>query len=459
MRFFRKCKSIVAAVHDGMMWRAYAFRSIHGEWTCVDRADEESRNNRHLSKELLDFIGRSGMRRLRILLSGDVHMLTTALPEDATDEELHTALAYETQGEIGLEAADHRLPAVRAELFGMGADRKALLASSFEIARLERFAEDAESEGVSFECAGSLELAILAVHAQRSPNRRMLMVRERSSFYAIPADQQPFTTSVLPLGGNTDADITTPERIERVRERLTMHNSIPLSVIVSGDVKVIRTRIMPFLGNCRDVEFVSLQELEESALKKYIASRVGGVDSVCPWIGLPPPPRDPHRHGTVLFFIILLAALAWVGWRKHALETDLRSARANHEAWETLENSRRQLESEVKALRNRQHTLLKKKALLEQPTCLPHGLLPLLDTLARNMPNYSYLQSITQRDDDSFDIVGLTRWQDGLTQLDAALRIMAQREGLRREFGGLETIEGQYAQRFRFTVTPEEAQP
>jgi hypothetical protein len=53
----------------------------------------------------------------------------------------------------------------------------------------------------------------------------------------------------------------------------------------------------------------------------------------------------------------------------------------------------------------------------------------------------------------------VTRWQDGLTQLDAALREMGEREGMRREFGGLETIEGQYAQRFRFTIHPGEDRP
>jgi hypothetical protein len=453
-------KSLVVAVHDGLAWRAYALRRGHGEWTCFDRAEEASRAGRGLPKALLDFVARSRARRLRVLLSGDVHALLAELPEDASDEELHTALAYEAQGEIGLEAAGHRLAASRATLYNMGGERKALLAAAFEIERLERLAAEAESEGVAFDGAGSLELAVLSAHAHRAPNRRLLLVRERTSFYAVPAnDPQPFLTAMLPLGLDAGSDPTAKERAERARERLSVHDAMPLTAALPGDVNRLRDCVAPYLGACADVEYVALQELEEAALCAEAGGRAGGVTEACPWIGLPPRPRDPHRHGTVILFVILAMTLGWTGLRKQDLERDLRAARANLAAWEKLDAARQQAARESKALRDRQGAVMAKRAMLEERRCLPRGLLPLLAALAENMPAYSALVSVEQRAADGFEVAGLTRWQDGLTQLDAALREMGEREGMRREFGGLETIEGQYAQRFRFTIHPGEDRP
>jgi Tfp pilus assembly protein PilN len=460
MRFPGKSKSLVVAVHDGLAWRAYVLRRGHGEWACVGRTEEESRAGRGLPKTMLDFIAQSRARRLRVLLSGDVHAVLTELPEDASDEELHTALAYETQGELGLDAAGHRLAAARATLYEMGGDRKALLAAAFEIERLERLAAEAESEGVVFDGAGSLELAVLSAHAHRAPHRRLLLIRERTSFYAVPAnDPQPFLTAMLPLGLDAAGDPTAKERAERARERLTVHDAVPLTVVLPGEVERLRERVSPYLGACADVEYVTLAELEEAALRMAVGGRLGGVTQACPWIGLPPRQRDPHRHGTIILFVILAVALAWAGLRKQELERDLRAARASLAAWKTLEAARKQASDKSKALRDRQSALSAKRAMLEERHCLPRGLVPLLGTLAENMPPYSALVSVRQRAEGGVEIAGLTRWQDGLTKLDAALRELGAREGMRREFGGLETIEGQNAQRFRFTIHPGEDRP
>ncbi len=453
-------KALAVAVYDGTAWRAYLLRSSHGEWVCADRAEEASRGGRQLPKGILAFLAQSRARRLRVLLSGEVHMLTAALPNDASDEELHTALAYEAQGEIGLEAAGHRLAAARADLFEMGGERKALLATAFESERLAKLAEEAEGEGLHFEGAGSLELAILSAHARRAPNRRLLLLRDRTSFYAVPEnDPQPFLTAMLPIGSDTGSDAAAGERVARARERLSMHDATPLTVAAPGEVTRWRERIAPCLEGCADVAFVPLAELEEDALRTAAGGRAGGVTEACPWIGLPPPPRDPHRHGTAILFVILAAALAWAGMRKQNLDRDLRAAQAALAAWNTLDNARKQATSETQSLRVRQHAILEKQALLDGRRSLPHGLLPLLETLAEHMPSYSGLVSITQQGDGRFEVTGLTRWQDGLPLLDAALREMGRREGLRREFGGLETIEGQYAQRFRFAVVPGEIRP
>ena len=248
MNFRRSGKSMALVVHDGQAWRAYALQGTRGEWNCTGCAEEPARHARQLPKAILDFIVQTGARRLRILLTGDVHALTTALPEDATDEELHTALAYEAQGETGLEAGGHRLAAVQAHGLGLGSDRKTLLAAGFETEQVERLAADAESEGARFEGVGSLELAMLAAHAQRSPERRLLLVRERTSFYAVPAsDSQPFAMATLPLGIDMGTDSAARERADRARERLNTHAALPLTVVISNGNERLRAQIAPCL--------------------------------------------------------------------------------------------------------------------------------------------------------------------------------------------------------------------
>lgn len=460
LNILRSGKSMVVAVHDGQAWRAYAMQGARGEWHCTASAEETARNARQLPKGLLDFIARSGARRLRFLLSGDVHVLTSAFPDDASDEELHTALAYEAQGEAGLEAGNHRLAAVQADKLGTGGDRNTLLAAGFETEQLERLAADAESEGVRFEGAGALELALLAAHAQRSPDRRLLLVRERTSFYAVPAgDAQAFAVATIPLGRDVAADPAARERAERARERLNMQAALPLTVVLAGTDERLRTQIAPCLGVCRDIAYVEWKELENEAIRIGAGSRIGGMDGPCPWIGLPPLPRDPHRHGTVILAAIVASTLAWIGLRWQELNGDLRAAQANRSAWESLEQARKEAVAASQSLKKRQDDLLARKAMLESPQPLPPGLLPLLKTMAEQMPPYSSLESIRQRPGGGFEISGLTRWQDGLPQLDKALRDLGRREGLRREIGNLEAIPGQNAQRFRYDFIPGEERP
>ena len=457
MWFRRPGKNMAMLVHDGLAWRGYALQGARGEWSVTGCAEETARNARQLPKGMLEFIGQTGSKRLRILLAGDVHVLTTALPEDATDEELHTALAYEAQGEAGLEAAGHRMAAVQAHWLKMGSDRKTLLVAGYEIETLEKLAADAESEGARFDGVGSLELAMLAAHAQRTPERRLLLVRERTSLYAVPASNpQPFAMATLPLGIDAGADSTGRERAERARERLNQHSTMPLTVAISCGHERVHAQIASCLGVCRDIEHVDWKDLEAEAILIGAGGRVGGVDGPCPWIGLAPAPRDPHRHGTVMFGLILVAALSWLGLRWQGLKSDLNEARANRTAWENLESIRKQAKDDNKSLLDRQKAVLTQKAMLEHPQSVPKGLLPLMKTLAEHMPPYSSLEAIHQREGGGFEITGLTRWQEGLPQLDAALRNI---EGMHREIGNLEEIPGENAQRFQYNLVPGKDRP
>jgi hypothetical protein len=446
-------RTLAIAVHDGLHWHACKMKRRGGEWVCVDRMDEPARAARQLPKELRDFIARSRARRLRIVIPGDVHTLSTELPLDASNEELQSALAYEAQGELGIEAAAHRLAAARSNLYDMGGSRGSFLAAAFEIEILERLADGGETDGVHFEGAASLELGLLTAHARRHPDQRLLFIRSRSSFYAVPArDTQPFMATMLPLGLDLTDSPSAHERIARAAERIALHDAVPLRVILPTADEAARARLASVIGNCREVEFIALEDTLAELLTICAATRVGGVDQSCPMIGLPPPPRDPHRHGTVIMFLILAASLLWLGLRHGELKREIALKTADLAAWESLERARRQAESESAALRERQQSLLARQTLLRDRRPLPTGLLPVLRTLGENMPPYSCLSKVEISTEAGISIEGLTHWQEGLTRLDAALRDTAASTGLQREFGGIETRAGDYAQTFSYRL-------
>jgi len=460
MRWFgmRKYAPLTLAVYDGLGWRASVYRWSRGQWRCFATTSDPSRHGKQLPKSILDFALKSGTRRLRVLLSNDVQPLSLAMPDDLTLEEQHTAIAHEASGELGLDANTQLLAAARSDLYDMGGDMHSLAVSAFDRLLIERFAEDAAREGLAFEGIGPLELALLWWHARHDPGQRLLLVRGTTAFYALPAGEiQPFLLSTLPLGLTAATDTNARERAERAKERLATHRELPLRVVIAGaDSQPDIAWLMPLLGDPVAVETHALSELEPDALQLAVDCRVGGTTSPCAWVGLPPRPRDPHRHGTVIMVLIVLLTLGWVGRQYQSMQSRLYRDQARLAAWELLEQSRQSAKSESDRHRDRQAVLMSRQALLENRVPLPPGLIVTLDTLARDMPPYSRLTALSCREGNILEITGETRWQDGLSQLDEALRRALREIGMKREFGGIEAIDGTGAQRFRFRIMPGE---
>lgn len=452
---------LVVLIFDGTGWRGLAMRRRGDEWVCEETASDPVRNGRLLPKAMLDFATRVGACRLRVLLSADVQTLSLSMPEDLTEEEMQTVIAHEAEAELGLDARAQRFASSRADLFDMGGGHDALTVSAIDRSVIERFSQDAAQAGMRLDGVGALEQAVLFQHAQHDPSRRLLVVRGQTAFYAVPAGEvQPFLLTILPLGTAVAADAAVRERRERALERLAAHDALPLNVVVCGpDTPDVREEITPWLGNPCAVTFESLDALLPGAARASTASRVGGIDAGCALIGMPPPPRDPHRHGTVILLLTVLLTATWIGQRTRALQTARTGAETRLAEWEALEQARKRAAAESDGLRKQQETLRSRSVLLERRDPLPPALLPVLDALARHMPPYSRLISITAEDSGGIEIVGLTYWQDGLSQLDEALRRASSEAGFTRDFTGMETIEGRRAQRFRFHIRPGEGRP
>lgn len=449
---------LTLAIFDGLGWRGRAYRRSRGGWRCVATTTDPSRHGRQIPKAILDFALKSGTRRLRVLVSNDVQMLTLAIPDDLTLEEQHTAIAHEAAGEWGFDAQTQRLSAARSDLYDMGGESHVLAVSAFDRLLIKRFAEDATREGLAFEGVGSLEMTVLWWHARQDPGQRLLIVRGTTACYAVPAgDTQPFLLTTLPLGLTGATDAQARERAERVKDRLAIHRERPLRVVIVGaDSPPDIAWLMPLLGDPVAVQTHALSGIESEAMPQAVDSRVGGTASPCACVGLPPAPRDPHLHGTVILFLIVLLTLGWIGRVYQSMQSTLCENRARLAAWESLQQARRNAKGESDRLRERQHVLIARQALLERPDPLPPGLMVTLDTLARGMPPYSRLIALSCGEAGGLEITGETRWQDGLSQLDEALRRALGDVGMKREFGGIEALDGSGAQRFRFRIMPGE---
>lgn len=460
-RTWKRRIPLVVAAFDGFGWRGYGLRRKGSHWECAETMADPVRNGKMLPKAVLDFASKVKAKHLRVLLAGDVQLLPLELPEDLTVEEMHSAIAHEAEAELGLDSRTQRFAAARADLFDMGGGHDALAVSAADRPLLERFDHDADHAGVTLDGVGALEHALLFRHARHDPNRRLLVVRGMTAFYAVPAgDVQPFLLATLPLGTLAANDPTAKERAERARERLAAHDALPLSVVVCGeDAPKVRDTLRPLIGDPAEVSFESLDDIGPEAVLAAAESRAGGVSSGCALVGLPPAPRDPHRHGTVIMMLILLLTLAYAGQRYQTLQTAKEQAQARLAEWESLEQARQRAANETSALLERQQALRARRALLERRDPLPPALMPALEALARHMPRYSRLVSVTAREAEGIEIVGLTHWQDGLPQLDEALRQAAADAGFVREFAGMETEEGRRAQRFRFRIRQGEGQP
>lgn len=453
----RRHLPLAVAVYDGKSWSMTVLTFYNGKWQADTPVECDSRNGRQIPRSLLDAAAKAGVSRLRLLLSDDPRIFSIEAHHELFPEELQSALCFEARGEIGPDAEDMRFSSTPASRYEMGAGNQELLTAGFKLESLKRFAADARRAGLDFESAGALESFILKWHSKRSPETRLLFVREHTSFYVVPSfDAQPFMVTTLPLGLDALHNPVAKERAQRARERLSAHKTLPLSVIIAGhEPRKDHSEIKLFLGETKNIKITALPDLIREITVYAASTRENGEDSSCGLACLPPKPRDPHQHGTVIFFIILFMTLGWIGLQRHTYIREIKRSQRQLESWEKLQAARKTSKTSSERLRSQLDAQRVRLRLLSDHNPLPKGLLTILGAVSRHMPEYSRLESIRQIE-GGFEIIGVTRWQEGLSQLDSGLRQAAASQGLQREFKGLETMQDSGLQRFRFVVRPRE---
>lgn len=444
MPLFSKPTAVV--IHDGVLWRAAVLSRSGGRWTVRSSHQVAGRSSARLPAELLEFAGANGARSLRVLLPTDLRTIRFQRLPDAEPEEMQTALGYEAAQELGGDGAVPRLAATGADVYDMGGEADELLAAALDEAVLQRFARDCADHALDFAGAGPLELAALAwMGAAGGKDTRLLLLRENAAFYAAPTlGDAAFTAAVLPLGIRPDLDTQRDaERLERAGRRLRTHDPLPVAALTSDRLtKTEEERLASLLGSEVPVEWHWLGDALPVLAALACHTETGSFEMPCPLVGPSPPPRDPHRAGTWLFFLILLGMSLHLVRSWHGMEQDMAELEERKTRWETLNAARQSAADRVDSLRRQQEAERAKLAALNETLVLPRGFLPLLDSLAEAMPPYTRLVALNSLPDGSFELSGRTAWQEGLTSLAQALSRAMQPHGLVVEPGGIALDEG-----------------
>lgn len=439
--------------HDGLRWQVALFTCSDGVWQAGECGQVDGRNNRQLPPELGPYLASAGS--VRVLVPNEPRLESLVLPEDLLPEETHSAMAYAMLEDDPNPA---RFAAARAELYGMGADESQLLINQFGLRQMGGYEKALAEFGCRFEAVGSLEVALLDWHALRAPAERLLFVGTQTSFYAVPGrDSSPFMASVFPLG------MTVPvaahrDRMERVIQRITSNTEYPLRVVLSDGIDPAQQAwLEESLASLLISGWSRFSEIKHAVMVRAVQGPVGGVDSTLAWVGPPPPPQDPHRHGTVLCCAVISVALLFLGSRWHALHAEWRDREARQVAWDALQLARQDASAQFKHVQENQLRLKGKlRQLAEKSGRLPDGVLPVLKTLALEVPAYSRIVSLTQMPAGGWTIRGITLWQTEVSRINDALTAMAKRENMTLEIKKVSAAEGQRVQQFEFSIKPQD---
>lgn len=410
---------MAVAAYDGSGWSAYVFVPEGGEWREGEPRRFPAVSCHDLPAELVAFAAEQGAGKLRALIPSDVRSVPMALPDDPDPEEIQAALAFELADEAGDEAWDLRVAAARADVYRMGGMPEEVLAATFEPARLERYAAACRAGGLSCDAVGSLELAVLALHAGAEPDSRCLLALESSCFYATPlAAMNPFGVQPLAARLTVEERDANPEKYERLKRRLGALGHVQAVVWTAGDMDAERREFVRSLLGEGDVSFRPLAgDLGRALLPAASARKPGGVAEPCALAARADKPRDPHRAGTWVAAVVLLGGMAAMGSVYFNLKADLADARQRLKAWETLEQERNALGKKSTALRDRRNDSQRRVRLLRETEPLPEGLMALLELLATGMPPYTRVTSIRQTPDGAIVIEGSSLYQNGLSGL------------------------------------------
>lgn len=431
--FTSKRRSRMAVfLHDGSTWHGYVFAPGRPRWRSVARLTTPGQNPRNLPPSLLDFAEKHGARRVRLGLPQNVQTLRAELPSDAEPEELQTAMVFELASETGGEVESIRVAAARAESFGMGASPDCVMAASFEQSALDQYAKACHAAGLRFDGIGALELAVLGAHAEESPDARLLLLRRDAGFYAVPAtEHSPMTAGAVALGVHEDERELDAERRERTQRRFALHRALSLSVwCVPMPDEARGEQLRALVGEGADVRLRSFEAAVETVARQFAETAEVGVPAGGgAVVGPRAPEKDPHRAGTWLFFMVLLATIGGLGLYGYTLRTRLTLLEEKTQAWEAITQQRETLEGKLSGLKAERARCEETVELLATKSPLPPGLLALLDALDRAMPEFTRVTSIVQDAKGGFEIQGHTAVQDSLNQLVEGLKSDMEKVG------------------------------
>jgi hypothetical protein len=449
---FGKFSRVAVFLHDGSNWYAYAFSYKKSYWHLLSHTNFFGKNSRQIPSQLFEFAETHGVRRIRVILSQNIHKLDDIeLPFDAMPEELQTIVSLAYTQVTGHEYGTVRVASAFADTFRMGGTSESLFAAGIETAQLEQYDKSCQVAGFRFDGCGVLELAAVAVGTKYFDETRFLILRRDKGFYITCAlGDVPMTTSGIALNSPNDDKTRDTERIQVISRRLNTQKMIPLQIWYTTDVEQKKLdEIRESIDPDTQATFTDLtQYSEEIARKVAETTEIGIPTDGGAIVGLPEKEKDPYRAGTWLFGIAILLALLLTLATYQKLHADMKKIKNETDAWEKLRNERKKLNDKLTAIDNERKKNEQIIEILNRKNPLPIPLVSTLIELNKNMPDYTKLTEIEQINDDELILTGYTLYQEGFIKLQPDLNKKLNKYKMQIELQSLEKIENSKEQKF-----------
>lgn len=209
-----------------------------------------------------------------------------------------------------------------------------------------------------------------------------------------------------------------------------------------------------------EIEFHDFERQTEDVARQMLAAVEAGVPAGGgALVGTRPPEKDPHRAGTWLFFVIVLATAIALGAHNHNLKSRLHGLQVKTEAWETISEKRKSLDAKYAGMRGEKTRCEEACELLAVRTPLPPGLQALLDSLDESMPEFTRVTTIQQMAGGGFEVRGHTAVQHRLKELLDSLAAGMQASGQTVVLRSQKQIEGTMEYEFVFAIGSTEDAP
>lgn len=455
MNPFKK-RVVAVLVFDGQKWSTGVYVREGKGWTQRAEDATASLSVKQIPSDTLEFLAQQRVTEARILVPANLHSVHLALPPDLDPEESHTVLSYELSQAQGAEIGTLRLAATDASLLGMGCDSESFLVAAVEAAQVNSYVQQLKSVDVNVAGIGGLEQGLLGLSASGHAQERLLLLRSRSGFYAVPGvEEQPFYMSSVQIGLRPETTERDQERLERLQRRLHVNDALKLRVITAGSTEdSVAERVRTVVGTDQNVQTDSLEGLLPALMELVLAARPGDTQDLCALIGPPVAPRDPYRSGTWICIAVILITACYTVNNWHQMKRNLKTEQERKIFWDQLKAERERLTSRCSSLQKQRNQQLRIYNMLTKNQRLPKGTLALLNCLAHDIPQYTRINCVTLLDDGGYELEGSTRWAEGKNQFDRTLAGTLAPLGFRVEPGPMKYREDMRDQQFSYLIHP-----
>lgn len=445
-------------VFDGHRWCLKIMSFQRRRWTCIESVVELAKPLQVLPEELLAMAVTHSAVKVKILQPCDVHNIEISLPEDLDDEEIQTALVYELASNVEHDPTQTRAAATRASSLSLGAAENQMLIGTFSDSQLEKIHEACTQEKLKFAGIGSLELAFLQYHGTVAPSATFVLLYDHKGIYVSPGhDLVEFSLHTLGFGSAPSKDSNRDrEKIARFARLFSINKCKAVKIYCASPlVSARKDELDEAFGIDADAEYVDIQDVLDDVVSKAALSKPDKLEGVCSLVSRRKPPKPPYRAGTWMFCAIIFMTLLYIVLRWWALEQEIATAKDRAARWKKIENKRESLQKEAQSLRDKRDEYVKIIEFMKTEIA-PFALKNIFIVLSENIPPYTHISAIKGGAESSYTISGYTKYQEGLIQLNHALKKEMNRLGLQVRPGDVKPVEGtdSYLKEFVFYIEP-----